>query len=222
MELQRDQIRLLRLIPGLNDDGLLHFEFLTTFLPPKGSKEECGQRYFALSYVWGDESNKQRIRIDGQEMYVTRNLYSALTNLASELEQLPIWTDAACIRQWPKINQEKDRQLDRMGDVYRYATRVLVHLGETDRQTDAVIEYVQRIGAETYNLGAVIFRDTDLAFWPDFEGCDNRQAKIAIRESLDRKMDAVGGGFFSGPTIPTSGMIDLFHRPWFFRGWIIQ
>ncbi|KAF5012918.1 hypothetical protein FDECE_1052 [Fusarium decemcellulare] len=221
-ELQDGQIRLLRLIKSSAGEGLLNFEFLTTFLPPPNSKGECKQRYLALSYVWGDETHKERIRIDGRVMYVTRNLFSALIGLRTELKQLPIWTDAACIQQLPNPNQEKDRQLERMGDVYRYAARVVVYLGNPNPRIDVAVEHIQRIGRETYDLGAMIFRDDDLAFWPDFERRDDRQAKIAIREALERRMDAVRGGLFSGSSIPTNEILELFHLPWFFRAWIIQ
>ncbi|KAI8722926.1 HET domain-containing protein [Fusarium sp. LHS14.1] len=188
--------------------GLLHFEFLTISLPPEGSSRDCETPSFALSYVWGPETDKVCIQIDGQDMHITRNLFSALRSFRHELNQLPIWVDAACIQQWPRVDQEKKGQLERIGDVYCHATRVLVYLGELDSQTDVAFGHIQRKG--------------DLARWPNFDQCEDQQGKIAIREALELMMNAVNGSLLHGPSIPTKHILELFNRPWFFRAWIIQ
>lgn len=64
-ELQPGKIRLLKFIPQLRDGGLLYFEFLTISLLPEGSSQDCETPYFALSYVWGPETDKVCIQIDG-------------------------------------------------------------------------------------------------------------------------------------------------------------
>ncbi|KFA76423.1 hypothetical protein S40288_07133 [Stachybotrys chartarum IBT 40288] len=218
--LQPGQIRLLQLIRSSDHYGVFNFKFLLIDLPPRSSNRECETRYIALSYVWGDENNKKRIRVDGRDMYITRNLYSALRDLTPELHTFPIWVDAACIQQKPECNAEKKTQLDRMGDVYRYAVKVFVHLGQY--RNDSAARYIQQIGGETFDLGAMIFTDIDLAFWPDFEGREHQQAKVTIRQNLERKMDAIQGGIISRPSIPTREIFDLFDQPWFTRAWVIQ
>ena len=37
-----------------------------------------GTTFDALSYVWGDASNKRKIRCNGKDLWVTANLYAAL------------------------------------------------------------------------------------------------------------------------------------------------
>jgi hypothetical protein len=102
--------------------------------------------------------------------------------------------------------------LDHVRDVYPYEIQIVAHLGEMDRETDSVIGHLQRDVEETYNLGAIIFQDNDLAFWPEFKGCDNLQVKIAIYRSLHRRTDAVEGNSFSGPAISASEMLEFVHR----------
>jgi hypothetical protein len=62
-------------------------------------------------------------------------------------------------------NQEKDRELNCMGDVSPYETQIIVHLGEMDREIHSVIGHLQRDGEETYNLAAIILQHNDLAFF---------------------------------------------------------
>ncbi|KAH7304665.1 heterokaryon incompatibility protein-domain-containing protein [Stachybotrys elegans] len=224
-QLQPGQIRLLWFMPGLKQDGLMHFRFETVNLPPEGSPEPCKLPYCALSYVWGKKPSSDDsylIRIDGQIMPIRPNLFSALIDLTPELasQNLPIWVDAACIQQLPRDNPEKDGQLPWMGQVYRKAFRVIVHLGIP--LDNVAFQYMCELGRDTYDMGVTIFRDGDLAFWPDFEGRLDQQAKVRIRKNLEHRMDAIQGNLLHGPLLPVSDMLALLDRPWFSRAWIIQ
>jgi hypothetical protein len=57
--------------------------------------------YAALSYTWGDASNKRRIIIEeGEHKYellVTENLHSALRHIV--VEEAQVWIGAICINQ---------------------------------------------------------------------------------------------------------------------------
>ena len=65
--------------------------------------------YIALSWCWGNSSNKPEIFVDNQSLQVPRNLEAALRRLR-ELEVfkkgLWMWIDAICINQTDKDEVE--------------------------------------------------------------------------------------------------------------------
>ena len=73
--------------------------------------------YFALSYVWGDASQKFPIIVDGKVFDVTTNLHEALKQLLQRGRGLPILIDAICINQQDDL--EKNSQVQEMGYIYR-------------------------------------------------------------------------------------------------------
>jgi Heterokaryon incompatibility protein (HET) len=56
--------------------------------------------YTALSYVWGDETTRCKIDINGETTSITTNLDIALRNFwQKEGGEVAIWADAICINQ---------------------------------------------------------------------------------------------------------------------------
>jgi hypothetical protein len=112
--------------------------------------------YEALSYAWGDDSQKSVIRLDSQggsvmpDLFeVTLNLHAALLHLrkrqtgqASHLRML-VWIDALCIDQ--KNVEERNEQVQRMKSIYEKAKRVIVYLGGYDEPTDKSIRFSREI-----------------------------------------------------------------------------
>jgi len=93
-------------------------------------------RYQALSYMWGDESEKKLILVDGKKFYVTRNLYDAIHFLRRCKPHCLFWIDAICINQ--DDVHEKNRQIRIMPHIYFRATTVIAWLG-TKRITPALV-----------------------------------------------------------------------------------
>lgn len=58
--------------------------------------------YIALSYVWGDVTDKISILLDGHRFPVTKGLHEALSHLRDAFEmqerELHVWADAVCIK----------------------------------------------------------------------------------------------------------------------------
>jgi hypothetical protein len=84
----------------------------------------------ALSYVWGPQTERLPITLNGRLSHVHHNLHSALPYLArrgGHVLQLPIWIDALSINQ--EDEEEKMIQIRSMNIVYRQAERVWVWLG---------------------------------------------------------------------------------------------
>jgi hypothetical protein len=102
----------------------------------KGETPKCtlkhvtyGERpkYEALSYTWGDETQRRDIHLGGHTFSVTKNLYEALCCLRHASEPRQLWVDAICINQTDI--PEKNRQLYLMPFIYERAKTVLVWLG---------------------------------------------------------------------------------------------
>lgn len=128
------QIRILTLHPGSIRDKIeisIHHELFTATSTPT---------YEALSYTWGPPENPKSIRVrqNGlKNLSVTRNLDVALKHLRHETETQELWIDAICIDQ--SNLKERGSQVQRMGEIYKRADRVVVWLGpEADDSTHAM------------------------------------------------------------------------------------
>ncbi|KAK0747111.1 heterokaryon incompatibility, partial [Schizothecium vesticola] len=121
--------------------------------------------YVALSYAWGDARSRRPLLVGKRQLQVTENLEVALRHLADDDQTLIIWVDALCINQ--SDNVEKAVQVNRMGDIYRSASQVLVWLGLAADESDLAMQKLRsffiRIDLPDY---ADIFKaasDTEIA-----------------------------------------------------------
>ncbi|VBB73882.1 Putative protein of unknown function [Podospora comata] len=217
------EIRLLSLVPS---SSTLNFRLITT---PLSSPVP----YLALSYVWGtpktaSDSSAPSISVDNQPFIVTPNLHSALTSLLTpELQSgLPIWVDAVCINQVDNV--EKEGQIKQMDQVYRNSERVIVHLGDSPNpDTARAVQQLRRLGKKVWDADAVILREQDMQHWPNFDHLDDepeeKRRRTAVRDKIFKMIKQERGGItWPRPKIPASAALDLFHRPWFGRAWVIQ
>lgn len=99
---------------------------------------ESEPRYTALSYVWGDPSDRVSFVLDGHHVLITRNLALALQALQLDDEPLVLWIDAICINQ--NDPEEKSGQVLRMKDIYASASLVIVWLGSAATVTDVAMD----------------------------------------------------------------------------------
>lgn len=84
-------IRLIRLLPGSFDDPIRCKLFRKTL---------CGSPPFeALSYTWGDSTDRRPATVNGIEISITKNLAEALRNLRHAEKERIMWADALCINQ---------------------------------------------------------------------------------------------------------------------------
>ncbi|KAH8767962.1 heterokaryon incompatibility protein-domain-containing protein [Hyaloscypha sp. PMI_1271] len=85
-------------------------------------------KYQALSYVWGDPSDKIFITVNCADFGVTRNLYTALLRLRRRFRDVVVWIDAVCINQSDVA--ERNEQVLKMRDIYNKAAPTIAWLGE--------------------------------------------------------------------------------------------
>jgi hypothetical protein len=152
--------------------------------------------YAALSYVWGDASDRVPIICDGKIVKVTVNLADALRHIRDHTEFRFVWADAICIDQEDDV--EKGHQVKRMGTIYEHAVEVLVWLGKDD----------EGIAEDCFNLirEANEYLDHQLEIYGRVRNIPNitRATPISFEKVRWNKVQK------------------LVNLPWFSRLWVLQ
>ncbi|OGM45304.1 hypothetical protein ABOM_006442 [Aspergillus bombycis] len=199
----RSEIRLLRLHPRQTGrpDETLQLTMFTTSLHE--------QKYFALSYVWGEDTPSNPVTINGQSVPVTQNLFDFLlhyrdlteANSTWELADMFFWVDAICINQGDI--HEKNSQVLQMSSIYRSADEVLSWLGVEANDSNYAIEVIIDIAGK---IAASLDGDDPLSWM------DPSQTELWQENSDSHHM---GNRFWDGT-------IELMWRPYWTRAWIVQ
>ncbi|KAI1386383.1 HET-domain-containing protein [Hypoxylon trugodes] len=218
-ELEGDEIRLLRIVPGTGAvECLLHQIPLAEV-----------KFFYALSYVWGDATEKRTIFLEGQPFEVTRNLFEALHQFrqqpgAPKRERLDIgypndyfWADAICINQADL--DERARQVPRMIEIY-HAGHVVIWLGHVRkrRPPESRLKRLIRRAPRTEwsqsdllldNGIKTLFKKTN-SMWEDWEPIDEDDNVV---------LEAEFGDDYNGII---TAIANVLRRPWFERVWTLQ
>ncbi|KAH8591782.1 heterokaryon incompatibility protein-domain-containing protein, partial [Bisporella sp. PMI_857] len=110
-------LRLVQILPGTDGDPL------NCLICTRSARRI--KRYYALSYAWGDATQRVPILLNGRKIYITINLFTALVNLRTPKKaKICLWIDALCIDQ--ENIHERDQQVLRMRSIYAMAYRVIV------------------------------------------------------------------------------------------------
>lgn len=142
-----DEIRTMRLLPGLGDDPIrIQMEPSWLDSPP---------RYEAISYVWGNKDETHDIAVcEGEAEHslgIPRSLYGALRQLRQLIEPRTIWVDAICMNQ--EDDREKSHQVQLMRRIYQGAARVMIWLGDNlslGSQAGPLLELIGRINRREF------------------------------------------------------------------------
>ena len=146
-----DQIRILELDPGANDDLLVGHLRLVSL------EDNTETPYEAVSYAWGDPSVVSTALIDGQETTIPRSASEALKQIRFPNQIRRVFIDAICVNQVDAT--ERGHQVALMGKVYPRTSRTLICLGEDDgtfdkflELSDIILNEIKREIGETENL----------------------------------------------------------------------
>lgn len=134
------KFRLVRILPAAAKDVPLQCTLEVVTL------ETTKVDYKALSYNWGEKQSCFTIQLDGQPYLVTANLDLALQHIRDPTEPRLFFIDALCINQ--NDIEEKGSQVQRMFDIYRRATQVVVFLGEQREFTAHAFDWVSSAGKD--------------------------------------------------------------------------
>jgi len=178
--------------------------------------------YQALSYTWGDTTDKVSIQVNNEDFPVTRNLRTALEHIRDDNDDITLWIDAISINQ--ADDKEKSEQVAKMKDIYAKALNTRVWLGPADEDSDEAIAELNRIGNLVVKEGLVELR---IKIGRLRMNWDDRNAE-RYRE-LEKENEVRLAGLFKEATdnLPhtaaflTSSM-KLFSREYWKRVWILQ
>jgi hypothetical protein len=188
-------IRLLELLPSSNGTGL-------TGTLRTASLNDCGT-YNALSYVWGNATEREPFTCSGKQLMITTNLHAALSQLQQHGHLEPLWVDAICINQ--EDVPERSSQVQLMGDIYGKAECTLVWLGPQLKEDCQAFEAIRWLS--NYLQGIPEFHDN-------------------IREAVNWRV--IVSGFMATyatwdpERAKATHIAHLLARPWFRRIWILQ
>ncbi|CAI4219565.1 unnamed protein product [Parascedosporium putredinis] len=118
------EIRVLQIHPAPSDKPI---SAIFTYLH-LGRPHPQGAAFDALSYMWGDVTDKTQIQLDNEPFTISKRLAAILTTLRRETEPLVIWVDAVCINQDDLV--ERAAQVQLMRRIYSKADLVRVWLDE--------------------------------------------------------------------------------------------
>ncbi|KAI4185649.1 MAG: hypothetical protein L6R41_004006 [Letrouitia leprolyta] len=131
-QLKPRNIRLLKLLPaGSRSDDI----YCTI---DHACLDDDRIQYEALSYTWGDATQRSNLNCNGKYLSITSNLGQALRYLRSSKETRTLWIDAVCINQ--ADNEEKSHQIAMMRDIYTKAHQVIAWIGEEDPADASAME----------------------------------------------------------------------------------
>lgn len=200
-KLQPGVIRLLR----INQGAAVHALFCDleevhiTQVPP----------YEALSYCWGDASDRLPVTCNrAGTLGITTNLHAALVRLRLPNKPRLVWADAICINQ--DDLEERGSQVQMMKEIYQRAFSVAIWLGgpiEVDGKDIWPIEPLLEAAQKNLKRDNLPIRN-GLGDW------ERRifGTKWTLSGDLnDKKWNAI-----------IKSLILLLHKPWFLRTWIIQ
>jgi Heterokaryon incompatibility protein (HET) len=128
-----DSIRLLILEPGADNDVVS-----CSLLPARLSEDPA---FEAISYTWGNQSDRETIFVSGASLGVSRNLANALRNFRLRDRKRRFWADAVCINQ--DDVQERSKQVQIMRDIFSQARKTRVWLGDAMPLDRIVVSWVQ-------------------------------------------------------------------------------
>ncbi|KAK4119599.1 HET-domain-containing protein [Parathielavia appendiculata] len=153
--------------------------------------------YQALSYAWGTSTEEEECICNDARYRISRTLGQALRGLYRHANSSWIWVDAICINQADDV--EKADQVAGMGELYAYADRVLVWLGEA---------------ADDSDLACVLLPELTDSIWT-LRDCEGKWNPIKLDDLESHRLPVASDPLWRAAFL-------LYARPWFQRLWIVQ
>ncbi|KAI1269257.1 HET-domain-containing protein [Xylariaceae sp. FL1019] len=117
--------------------------------------------YEALSYAWGSPDRTKVISLYNEGMSrkldIPNNLFVALRHLRYSDEERTLWVDAICIDQ--ENAPERSKQVQRIGEIFSLAAKVIIWLGPSFEDSDLALAVVHDLGEKAIAIqGKWLFR----------------------------------------------------------------
>lgn len=171
--------------------------------------------YNALSYVWGEHSDRQAIYVNSRQTFVTENLRAALEHLQDPNKDVIIWIDALCINQ--ADDKEKTQQVKQMTKIYAMAACTVAWLGPADEYSGIAMAEIRKIGAhiECHN-GLRLFRELEELS----RNTDSARYKAVELEICDLMSEFLSSALCD--PFPSAAFNNLLARPYWKRAWVCK
>ncbi|CVL02646.1 related to heterokaryon incompatibility protein [Fusarium mangiferae] len=159
--------------------------------------------YEAVSYSWESQSTPHEIMVDEKTLSITESLHDALRHLRRPDEDRMLWIDALCIDQ--TNIKERGHQVNRMGEIYKKADRVIVWLGYLSGNATQLKSAITMLEAQVAKLPGIPRK------WP---------REDPRWKSQWRQVEANFGPLCRDKLV--DGLKSFMQKPWFSRVWILQ
>lgn len=207
------QIRVVTLHHGeLADDVVISVTIQDIHASTLRAHTEVREKYEALSYTWGSETQTRKIVTvqtgsEVAQLEVYENLFNILQTLRLADRDRTLWVDAICINQDDtdeRARLEKSWQIPMMHEVYFAASRVIIWLGPEADDSTFALAFLQVLGE-------------NLAF-------DLTTLELTPRTRSDQAVFLWNnwGKGFTHDRREHKAVAAILHRPWFTRVWIRQ
>lgn len=208
---RKRELRVLSVEPGVDGEELRASLIVTTV--PAATHSGIKSRswlsrkrieYEAISYCWGDPSEREIVRLDGVCISAPASALHALRCFRLPDKQRLLWIDALCINQ--QDIDERSSQVAMMGDIYANATQTLIYLdtlvdSDMVQQTFHLLERIHDRFLGQDGLEWVReFADSN-----GYEGLRTRAGEVKLQDGENLGLLNV-----------------LFEHPWFHRLWVWQ
>jgi hypothetical protein len=152
--------------------------------------------YEALSYTWGDPSDRRYIKLNDQCFAVTASLWTALLYLRSCSEVRSVWIDALSINQSDLI--ERNFMVSQMHVIYNMAQKTIAWLGEATEKSNEAIRFFNQ-------------RSVDGAPFCPMLDLNVLHSRASNKEPIPETEIKIW-----------EALADFFGRAWWTRAWIVQ
>jgi len=147
-------IRLLRIDRGAGSSVVWRLERVSL------GSQDC-PNFITASYVWGKPEDRVHIKVDGINVSVAGSVPPILELIRDhddfkKVER--IWIDGICINQ--NDEDEKNAQVQMMGDIYRKSDITVVWLGKAEKDTDTAMDFLTELQQREKDLQARKSRQT--------------------------------------------------------------
>lgn len=180
--------------------------------------------YAALSYAWGDSTDRIAIMVDGQHYRITHSLFTALQEFRHVEKRTVLWADALCIDQ---NIIERNEQVAIMARIYSSATTTLIWLGGL--MDNAILPNPMSVNADllafqipgsSLDSDVLAFRVLNIAaHYYDVPNISRHTPKS--RKELE---DHLLNRFEHRVSLLDirNALLNLVSRQWFHRAWVLQ
>ncbi|KAF2664857.1 HET-domain-containing protein [Microthyrium microscopicum] len=217
---ENQELRLIRILPSQDPSASLE-----CFLDVISLRDF--PIYYALSYVWGDQSRTVQILVNHHPVNITENLAAALTQLRSKGFEGPLWADAISINQ--NDVKDKSHQLPMMRDIFAGAVTTIIWLGPESDDSSLAFNLFRKFGLAVAEATKVVKEDIlALKDHPGEEYTNPTMLPTEFLHAVGNIFDEKAGDIFERrlshglQDIDFEAVASLWTRSYWRRIWIMQ